>query len=265
MDIVPLRKDTHAKARIRQSLDYAFAVPMPVVPVIAAELARIIAQFPLAFAPLRPEEPPVPCAVMGFDRTRNLMVRPDGRWRGGYVPSVLRRYPFLLARTAEGDQMALCIDRDSGLLSETDGERLFDDDGARTAYFEDILKLTTEIETQLRQMVALMRKVLEIDAEILKPVDPPLPTLHDKTAAHPPGTTPLKGIYQVDETRLNSLPDEAFLALRQAGALPLLYGQLASLGQWSMLARLYRAALGETPPDSLAIAPEGEDWELSFD
>ena len=46
----------------------------------------------------------------------------------------------------------------------------------------------------------------------------------------------------VDEAKLAALSDEEFLKLRTAGALPLIYGHLASRATWSMLVQRLGAA-----------------------
>jgi len=48
-------------------------------------------------------------------------------------------------------------------------------------------------------------------------------------------TVPVEGFHRIDEAALNALPDEAFLALRKTGALPLAYAQLLSMNQLGKL------------------------------
>ena len=45
----------------------------------------------------------------------------------------------------------------------------------------------------------------------------------------------------IDEAKLNALPDDAFAALRRAGALTLIYCQLMSMNSWSNL--VHRASI----------------------
>jgi hypothetical protein len=50
---------------------------------------------------------------------QNVFVAQDGRWLGAYVASVFRGYPFRLARAEGRDDLILCIDEDSGLISNS--------------------------------------------------------------------------------------------------------------------------------------------------
>jgi hypothetical protein len=52
------------------------------------------------------------------------------------------------------------------------------------------------------------------------------------------GRKAVAGLFRVDEARLNALDADAFLALRAAGALPLAYAQLLSMGQLSVFQTL---------------------------
>ena len=65
---------------------------------------------------------------MGSEIADDVLVAPDGRWLGGYVPACFRRHPFRLVPKQGTDQTVLCVDTDSGLVVEGDaaGEDFFD-------------------------------------------------------------------------------------------------------------------------------------------
>jgi len=49
---------------------------------------------------------------------------------------------------------------------------------------------------------------------------------------------PVTGLFRVDEAALNKLDDDDFLTLRKAGGLPVVYAQLLSMTQLTVLERL---------------------------
>jgi hypothetical protein len=49
----------------------------------------------------------------------NFFIGPAGQWLGTYVPAALRDYLFRLARVEGAQDVGLCIDEDSGLVSST--------------------------------------------------------------------------------------------------------------------------------------------------
>ena len=58
------------------------------------------------------------------------------------------------------------------------------------------------------------------------------------TLSAPDQKRPVKGLYRIDEEKLNQLADESFLALRKSQALAIAYGQLLSMGNIQKLGKL---------------------------
>ncbi|MCA1784939.1 MAG: SapC family protein, partial [Desulfobacteraceae bacterium] len=81
------------------------------------------------------------------------------------------------------------------------------------------------------------------------------------------GEQPVTGLYMIDETKLNQMEDDAFLAVRSAGALPIAYAQLLSMGNIQVLGRLADVqARRQKVPDKNNIAGVfGDDDILTFD
>ncbi|MCQ4322411.1 SapC family protein [Pseudomonas stutzeri] len=76
----------------------------------------------------------------------------------------------------------------------------------------------------------------------------------------------IEGLHMIDERALAQLDDTAFLALRNAQALPIAYAVNFSIQQTHLLARLARLNPGSVaaPANLDALFGEGDD-ELSFD
>jgi len=241
--------------------DYAFAANDTLVPVVAEELGQLLPTLPLAFqrrdaddgAPARFEL----VAVQSLTPRLNLMVHPDGRWLGGYIPAHYRGYPFRLLPVGDDQRLALCIDLDSGLLLDTaedQGTPLFTPEGqpseplARIMAFHEKLEKNRRL-TQLAVEVLAQREL--ICAWPLK--------LGEGDEQH------VDGLYRIDEAALNALPAEQLGKLRQGGGLAIAYAQLFSQHRLSQLSRLYRLRerFANTTPDIEALF--GEDDDLQFD
>ena len=161
---------------------------------------------------------------------RSFFVGPAGQWLGTYVPAALRSYPFRLGRVEGGEEVALCIDEDSGLVVEADGvaEAFFDADGTRSATSQGMLDFLLAMEHS--RTITELAVTAAAEAGLIEPW--PIQVKIDGDM------TPVKGLFRINEAALNALDDAAFLKLRKTGALPLAYLQLLSIGQMSVFERL---------------------------
>jgi len=78
------------------------------------------------------------------------------------------------------------------------------------------------------------------------------------------GETKVEGLYQIDEAAMNALPAEAFVALRQVGALQTAYCQLLSMQHLKTLDQLAHAHEETTQPPQNLLSDE-LDFELLND
>ena len=83
--------------------------------------------------------------------------------------------------------------------------------------------------------------------------------------------TPIKGVFRIDEAKLNQLEDEQWLTLRRVGAMPLIYGQLLSMGNLRKLQKIMQhktdllANNAVTAENLDAFFGEDGDSALNFD
>ena len=248
-----ISRERHATLRWKRYSNYTFAAADSVAPLVAAELPRAVMSLPIAF--IEQGGTFVPAAVLGLQPGNNVFVAPDWHWVGQYIPAAFRSYPFRLAKTEDG-QLVLCIDEDSGLVSEgSAGESFFDENGEPAQAIVDILGFLTQIETS-RAVTAAACAILQKHA-LIRPW-----TITLKTDT---GEQQIAGLFQIDEAALNQLPGEALLEVRQAGALPIAYCQLLSMQHLPLLGQLTEAQ-NKASAQALAfqqLAPNGE-LELEF-
>lgn len=214
------------KAWKRQS-GYPFAAQANILPIVMAELAKLVPVVPLGFVQTEGRFQMV--AITALQPGMNLFIAPDGRWLGGYVPAALRGYPFQLAKPQDQEASILCFDESSGLLVEAgQGEAFFDEAGTPSQAVKDILDFLAQTD---RNRVVTQTAVDAVQAAGLIQPWPLNVQNGDKTVA-------VEGLYRIDETALNALDAATLHGLRDKGALALAYAQLLSMNQLSVLEKL---------------------------
>ncbi|MBL8670467.1 MAG: SapC family protein [Alphaproteobacteria bacterium] len=222
-DPQPLTADRHAKMSLPESQDYGFSRVSNAIPLTADEFWMAARSFPILFAP---GASPLPVALVGLRTQQNLFVDDKGRWAEGcYMPTYVKRFPFVFMSSPGGERYVLCVDEASGRLEESAARPLYVN-GKPSPVLDEALKLCADY--QRRHLVtaefgtALAREGLLIEraAQI---------TLASGESLN------LTGFSIVDEKKLDDLPNRQFLDWRRRGWLPLIYAHLVSLQSWAAL------------------------------
>src|SRR5690606_3829018 len=242
-----ISREQHAGKRWKRYTSYSFAAHDAVAPLVAQELPRACMHLPIGF--LKTENGYQLVAVLGLQPGKNLWVSPDGRWLAGYVPAAYRGYPFALANTEDG-QRVLCVREDSGLVNDDEGELFFDEEGQPAKPIQHVLNFLQQV-TANAKVTAQLCGVLE-EHGLISPWN-----VQVKSAD---GEKKVEGLFRVDEAALNALPAEALAAVRDRGAMPLVYCQLLSMQHLHQLGRL--AAHWESV-ESL-VQPVSGELDLEF-
>lgn len=226
---VPLHPARHGDLRLRAPLDYRFAAKANAVPLNLAEIPLAGQWYPIAFTV---GEAPRPVAILGFREGENLFVDRSGAWlEGAYVPTYVRRFPFILSR--DGDAELLCIEERSEILSPTEGQPLFSPDGQPTELLRAALRFCRSAQSAEAATEPFGKALRELD----------LLDTRTATAKLASGARlSLSGFLIVEETRFRALSDDAFLELRRKGWLSAVYAQIQSTLNWTRLADLAQAA-----------------------
>lgn len=224
----------------RRPDNFLFAKQQPALAVYLPEISSLAATLPLAFAKLAESNFSL-VAVTGFADGRNLLVDDNGRWGGLYMPNHFRVYPFSLQTTVSQKQdeftFAVCFDHASALYREAPnlqaGDlRFFDDEGQAQPLFKQV---TEQLKQNVLNQQHTQRAVDALfEAKLLTPWQ-----IKAKDG-HPECVLP-KGLYRVDEDKLNELKGQALEKLHQVNALALAYGQLLSMSRVVVLQRLKEA------------------------
>ena len=234
--LAPLDPQKHGKLRLLPVSDYAFARGELVAPIVIDELADVAREYPIVF----PKGSPLPVALMGVAKQSNAYVGANGQWLASYIPASIRHYPMTIRRLpvpaqqpagdaapaqAEGQtqpaqaRFVVLLDTASDLVSETQGEPVFDAKGQPGDLAQKKIKIMNVMQSRAGVTRRLVRA---IDAAGL------LTERVIKVKSAGAADQAVTGIRVIDEAALNKLDDAAFNKLRAAGALPLVYAALLS-------------------------------------
>lgn len=253
-----ITKTEFANKSWQRNPNFLFSAKDAVCPLCASEIPRAMMDMPLAFLCTNGEYSIV--AVQGLEQGTNFFLNADGQWLGNYIPAAYRGYPFVLASNeAEEGQLVLCIDKDSGLLSEDDSaEPFFDEGGELSPTVKELMEFLSSVRAGRHASALICKDLLE--HELFKPWD-----LQFELEA---GTKRIEGLFCIDETALNELSDEAFAELRRSGAIPFIYCQLLSMQRISILTQFAQAkSKANSVPQTNELNLDGVnmDGNISFD
>ncbi len=226
--LVPVNVARHAKTKIKQVEGFSFASGFHIASVMMHEFARAAAIYPIVFIEDKQLDEFRPVVLLGLDANENLFVGKDGKWQASYVPAIIRRYPFALARTEQEGQFTVCIDEGSALVSEEDGNALFNEQGEPTQVIENVKRYLGELQ-QMDGISNAFSKFLR-ENNMFTPLNM---RVRDNDRVKN-----ITGCYVINEERLNNLSDELFKEMREKRYLPAIYAQLISLAQIDRLTML---------------------------
>ncbi len=138
-----LTVDQHKNIRVVTGHGEKYGENVHLVPVLAAELRSLVLEFPVYFLKNPDTGKFELYAMLGFEPGENLYLDGD-KWTSVYLPLNIRRQPFMVGlsnRTtgAVGEERAvITIDMDSKLVSQVEGEPLFNEDGTRSLYLNRV-------------------------------------------------------------------------------------------------------------------------------
>jgi hypothetical protein len=213
----------------RTARPFAFAAGQILFPIHVVEFQIAAVNYPIIFS----KEGRSPLVVMGAKDGENLYISKDGAFDpSAYVPSFIRRYPFISAQSSDDpNRMVVCIDRGAAIWTEDDPDLKLFENGEPTAFTQSYVELCRQFDLDRAKTEAFSALLGEMDLFELKQTNYVGPN-----ADGTPGEPQLVAEYfAVSETKLAQLSDEAFLTLRNNGALSQIQAHLTSLFGWDRL------------------------------
>jgi hypothetical protein len=223
--VVPLVFASHRHSSVEIGGNFAFSGKVNSVPLTAIEFREAASEYPIVFA--GNQESVLPAVILGLREDENLYLSSEGKWDARYIPAFVRRYPFVFAKSDDGERFNLCIDEQfSGFNGDGRGERLFTDDGKPSPYVENILKFLQEYQVQFLRTERFCKKLLELD--LLEP-------MQAQVELNSGARYSLSGFTAVSREKLRELPGDKLAELAKTDELELIYLHLHSMRNFSAL------------------------------
>ena len=208
----------HKDWSVLKSGDYAFASDLNSVPLVAAEFPFAAREYVIVFAG---QETVMPIAILGLHGKENLYLKEGGGWEAKYVPAFVRRYPFVFSSDKEAKRFTLCIDEDyAGCNQEGLGERLFDDEGNKTKYLDNMLEFVKRYQAHNQRTQLFCKKLKEMN--LLDPMQANITSSKGEKMR-------LGGFMAISRERLKALPADQLAELAKTDELELVYLHLQSM------------------------------------
>jgi hypothetical protein len=244
---VALENDKHRSIKIRVPItDWSVAKDLNALFVAAVEFGDVCKEFPIVFVRAGKEpdgsDQIAPIAVFGLKQNQNLFLT-GARWRGRYMPAVLRLYPFCIGRI-DDQRFAVCIDGAFAGLNETEGQPLFEPDGKPAALLQEMHKTLETLDAEVQRTRAVGARLAQLGLLTEMRFDATLPDGSKHT---------VDGFLTVDEKKVQELDDKVVLELHRNGLLGLIQLHWVSLGNMRRLLdwHVERDAAGAPAPAAL--------------
>lgn len=231
--LLPLNSQTHATHGYALAKDYLFAKSDTVMPIMINEISSLLPIFVLAFVKDKNDNFTL-VTLQGMYYNDNIFIDENGKWKIKIMPSTYKAHPFVLADSPDKENI-LCFKKDSGLYRETpntdNGElRFFDDEGKLNNEVKNVLSFLSET-TKYKKMTINAIQTIK-NADILEQWDIELEKSN-------PNKTPLRGLYKINQQKLNNLNAEELEKLNKSNALSIAYAQILSIPRLEILSALY--------------------------
>jgi len=238
----PLTPELHGKLGVkRMDGPFSFARVGHAIPLTVGEFPLAAVTGPIIFV----GDEKLPIAVMGLNAGENMFVRDNGMFEPGvYIPAYVRRYPFVFANDQANNQMVLCVDRKAEFIVEG-GDMPFFENGQPSEYTKNCIEFCNNFEIERQRTLSFV--------QILRDLDLFEPKTANFTPMNPDGTPgqpqKIADYFGVSEDKLNKLPTDKLVELRDNGALSQIYAHLLSLVGWD---RLIALAMARAPQEPVA-------------
>ena len=210
-----IRVKTGYGAALGDAVMYAMTYPM--------EFRDIQSCYPILFTKDPNTGGFLAVALLGFEAGQNLFLRDDG-WDAAYVPTLVKRQPFLITKSSESDTRppVVSLDLDHPRVSRDEGEALFESDGQPSEFLQQKIELLDKLHRGLQHSSGFIDTLLQ--HQLLEQI-----TLD--IAFNDGNKKTLEGFYCIAEERLYQLQGDVLESLNQAGYLQPVFMAVASLSR----------------------------------
>lgn len=215
---VALSNELHKDLKVLPQFSLESVTDRHVAPLMLQEFVSAAPHYPIFFLKTNDSDDYNAVTVFGLTENQNLFIK-NNKFEGQYLPVALRAYPFSLAQASD-EQLILCVNEESDIVSKTEGQALFDAEGKATEFFQSV---NTFFKDYIDASNVSRNIMKQLDEMGLFKAD----GLQYRDAA---GTERrVNGFFVIDREKFDALTDEQFLSLRKFGVLPAIYAHFASL------------------------------------
>lgn len=217
----------HQKLSLVKDFGLGFTSKTNAVPVNLIEFPQIAHFYPIAFSN---DGQATPVAILGVRNDENLFVNDKGEWqKDNYIPSYIRRYPFILTEVNNGESLSLCVDETSGVTSNDNKNPLFDKDAKPTQLANNAMEFCKSYHAASQQTLAFSKAL--VDSGLLVERTAELVVKGDQKVN-------FSGFAIIDEEKFNKLDDATFNEWRKKGWIGAIYAHLFSGFHWNSITKL---------------------------
>tara|TARA_B100000575_G_scaffold277418_1_gene263725 strand:- start:2083 stop:2898 length:816 start_codon:yes stop_codon:yes gene_type:complete len=225
----PISKKSHIGIGIKQRPNFLEFGDKPIIPISTFELKAAITCLPVVFAKQGNKFQLV--GLFGVQKNSNLFVNSNGEWHLDFLPSILRLGPFALGNIRDGKFIVFLDKNSPQVVSQSDGFRIFTEDGNETEFFRANLEILENIKRSNTFIETIGDLLLEADL---------MEAFSIKAQNGNDEETSLPKLWRVNIDKFTGLNDETFLKLRKAKALEIIYGHLYSMFCITKLQRMLK-------------------------
>jgi hypothetical protein len=227
---VPLNRNQHKDLRLKGVPSLKFAAGVHSVPLTGVEFAPAARDLPILFAGSSVEDAG-PMALLGLRQNENLFVDAEGQWAPNtYIPAFVRRYPFVLAEKPagqEGDDFTVFLDEAYEGFGDSEGERLFKEDGSDSELLANAVGFLGEFQQHVARTQWFMGQLRKHN--LLEPQS--IRLQKDGKSIN------LNGLFVISEERLRKLDAETAHEFLREGVFGWIYAHLVSLANIDRVAQ----------------------------
>jgi hypothetical protein len=217
----------HGEIRVVTAYDAAYGDSLMYVPTFPLEFRDIQSCYPIFFLKDVETGQFFAAALCGFEPEENLFLN-NGNWDASYLPMMIRRQPFLIARQAvdpkspDATQPVISIDRDHPRVGKNEGQRLFSEDGSPSDFLQQAILLLKKIHRAHQHNENFSKTLLQYDL---------LESLTLDITFNNGSKKNLNDFYTINETKLYELEGDALAHLNKEGYLQPIFMAIASFSR----------------------------------
>jgi len=231
-NIVAINSEQHANLKLVSPRDFDHIKDKNIVSLVVYEFTLCATECPIIFIKGQETGRFQAVALMGFKPGNNYFVS-DNKWTGLFIPGIVATYPFRITPHPQSeDQLFLAADLNTTMLSEEEGEPLFDADKKETELFSKIKADVSQYYKQTQITDGFCQMLAEWD--LLSARDLNVDLNGEKIT--------IQSVYMIDDEKLNALSDDKILQLHKRGLMPAIYAHKNSLHQMRRLAEMSKPA-----------------------